>query len=152
MLPGTLDIRAGTLYTVYEDFTIQGLFHMPQKAFPGRYLSDNSFLFRLTKRFTLFLLLQALVLLACYISGNFQNFLDSTQRFILLLSSVNAVMLVFFAAAGAAQSFLLIFITKKKRYALWFLAYLILLGADAAAFILLRGIHYLSAGLQPAAQ
>ena len=125
---------------------------MRQHTFPGRYLSDNSFLFRLTKRFTLFLLLMALVLLACYVSGSFQGFLDSTQHFILLLSSLNAVMLAFFAAAGATESFFLIFIARKKRYLLWFLGYLVLLCADAAVFMLLRGITYLSEGLQTAAQ
>lgn len=112
-----------------------------------KYLSDNSFLFRLTKRFTLFLLLQAIVLIILYVTGNYQNFLDSTLRFIMLVASLNFAMLSFFSLAGLIESFCLIFITKKKKYIAYLFAYIILIFFACISFIILRGISFVSSGL-----
>ncbi|MBR1910873.1 MAG: hypothetical protein IJ828_00805, partial [Treponema sp.] len=71
-------------------------------------IHDNTFFFRLIKRFTLFLFLQLAVLCVLYVRGSFQNFLDSTQRFLLLFCSIDSAMLFIFSIAGAVQSIVLL--------------------------------------------
>lgn len=111
------------------------------------HIQDNTFFFRLVKRFTIFLTLQIIVILSLYIRGSYQNFLDSTQRFLLLFCSINAVMLVIFSIAGLVQSIILLCLNKEKKYILYFLGYLVLIIVISLVFTLLRSITILSLGL-----
>ncbi len=111
-------------------------------------LSDNTFFFRLIWRFTLFLTLFSAVLLSFYLSGNFQQFLDSTQRFILLFCSIACAMLAFFAAVGVFDSIIMFYQNRELKYIRSFFTFLILLALAAAIVLSLRIISSLSLGLQ----
>ena len=110
-------------------------------------IQDNTFFFRLVKRFTLFLFLQLVVLLTLYMRGSFQNFLDSTQRFLLLFCSIDSVMLIIFSIVGAWQSIILLFLNKEKKYILYFLGYICIISLASSIFLILRSITFLSLGL-----
>lgn len=109
--------------------------------------TDNTFLFKLTWRTSLFLFLLLAVLFLFYLSGNYQNFLDSTQLFVLFLCSIICIFLFLFSAAGILESIFLFFSTMKKRYWIYFACYVLSLILSGAFFVALRTISKISLGL-----
>ena len=109
---------------------------------------EQSFLYSLIKRSTVFLFLFLTVMLLLYFSGNFQSFQDSSLRIILFCSSLTAVMLFSFAAIGIIASLVMTVSMKKPGYLLKMLVYLLVAGGTAAVFVSLRGLAVLTAGIQ----
>ena len=109
---------------------------------------SRSFLFKLTCRTSLFLALMLLALITFYLSGNYQNFLDSTQMFILFLSSADCVILFLFSIAGTMESATLFFISRKKRYWIFFALYVLGIVVSAGLFIVLRILSMISFGYE----
>lgn len=108
----------------------------------------KSFLFKLTCRTGLFLGLFLVVLFSFYLSGNHQNFLDSTQLFILFLCSLDSILLFLFSLSGLLESVVLFFISQKKRYWIYFSIFLLGLIVSAGMFFLVRVISILTHGIQ----
>ena len=108
---------------------------------------ESIFLFKLTRRFSLFLALQQIVLLTLYVSGNVQNFLDSTQLIILALCAVVSVALIVFSLAGIIQSVGFFIASFKKRYIMTFFVYILTLAFSIFLFVALRLISFLASGL-----
>ena len=93
-----------------------------------------SLLFRQTRRTVLFLFLFLSVLILLYVIGNYQLFLDSTQRLILNTASVTATLLTLLGTSGFIESIFCIIQKKQKR--LYYILHSILNGL-AAVFALL---------------
>jgi hypothetical protein len=106
-----------------------------------------AFLFRLICRFSLFLSLLLFVLVLFYISGNFQQFLDSTQIFTILSCTLVSVMLFFFSIAGFFDNIVMLILSHRKRHLLYALVFILLTACSAVAFIVLRSLSFLSSGL-----
>lgn len=110
---------------------------------------SRSFLFKLTCRTSIFFLLFSVSIISIYITGSYQNFLDSTQFFLLFLCSLNSVILLLFSAAGFIESVALFFINWQKRYILYSVLFLILsilcfifLITFSSISIIAKGINY----------
>lgn len=108
---------------------------------------ETTFLFRLTFRAYLFLLLMLIVLTLFYVMGNFQQFLDSTQHFNLLLSSVVSIALIFFSFIGLVESIVYSITTKQKKFIFYAALFLLTLIIVTVVLLLLRTIIFLAAGL-----
>lgn len=87
---------------------------------------SRSFLFKLTCRTSIFFLLFSVSIISIYITGSYQNFLDTTQFFLLFLCSLNSVILLLFSAAGFIESLAFFFINRQKRYIVYSALFLIL--------------------------
>ncbi|MBP5251118.1 MAG: hypothetical protein J6Z17_01750 [Treponema sp.] len=109
---------------------------------------DSSYLFNLTGRFTLFLFMETCVMLLLYMTGNFQSFSDSSQRFILLLASVTAMALFLFSLCGFIECIAYRIIKKEKGFVM--LSFVYLAGAVFSFVIifLIRILSWLSGGMQ----
>ena len=81
-------------------------------------MKKKPLLFRLTKRVTLFLFLLLSAILIVYITGNFQEFLDSTQKTVLLYAVLSAIALFFFSIISIIET--IIFTIALKRVSLIF--------------------------------
>ena len=79
---------------------------------------QNSLLFTLTQRFSLFLAGALIMSMLLYVTGNFQQFLDGTQEIILIIASISSLGLIIFSAAGIIQSIVFGIVYKHKRF--WF--------------------------------
>ena len=108
---------------------------------------DKSFLFKLTGRTSLFFALLLLVLVFFYLSGNYQNFLDTTQAFTLFMCSADCIVLFLFSLAGIIESIGLFFVSRKKRYWIFFGVFFISGIISAAVFMALRTVSILSLGI-----
>lgn len=104
------------------------------------------FLFKLTNRMSLFLLLATLFLLALYTGGSVQDFSDVTQTFLLFSCSATALALFVFSAAGVFQSLVFLFVQRKLYFLIFFLVYVLSCTFSAILFILLRVISTLTKG------
>ncbi len=107
----------------------------------------TSSLFSLTQRSVIFLALMLFALVLLYVSGNFQQFLDTTQKFILILCAITAILQVLISIAGTIESFILFFISKQKRYWIYFALYLLCAVIASLCLIIFRVLTYLSDGL-----
>ena len=108
--------------------------------------SNRSFLYKLTGRTTLFFFLFLTVLLIFYVSGTYQDFLDSTQSFILFISSATAVFLAFLCAGGTLISLAMLARHRLKRYIAFAAAYILTGSIASVIFIILRTVSILSLG------
>lgn|SRR5574344_311140 len=109
--------------------------------------NERKFLFWLTFRAFLFLSLMLVVLTLFYVMGNFQQFLDSTQHFILLLSSIVSIALLFFSFAGLIESIFYLITLKQKKYIFFIILFIVTLIAVSLLLLLLRTITFISSGL-----
>lgn len=109
---------------------------------------SNSFLFKLICRTTLFLALFLVVLISFYISGNYQNFLDSTQLFILFLCSADTIGLLLFSIAGFFVSIFRLILTGKKKYWIIIIVYFFSILGSICLFVAFRSLSILALGLQ----
>ncbi|MGN0728221.1 hypothetical protein [Treponema sp.] len=108
---------------------------------------DRSFLFKLTGRTFLFFLLFSVFLATLYISGTYQDFLNSTQSFILALCSLSCLGLFIFSAAGIIQSAVFFFVTKRKSYWIFFAIYFTACIFSSAVFVAARIISIAAKGV-----
>ena len=108
---------------------------------------ERYFLFQLTLRSCIFLFLILLVLLLFYGAGNFQQFLDSTQHFILILSSAVSIALAMFSFALTIESVVYFIISKQKFYFIFLIIFIFITIISIALLFLLRSITFLSSGL-----
>lgn len=81
-------------------------------------MKKKPLLFRLTKRVTLFLFLLLIALIIVYITGNFQKFLDSTQKLILTYAMLVSIALILFSILSIVES--LIFMIAQRRLEMFF--------------------------------
>lgn len=106
-------------------------------------------LFMLTRRMILFLTLLLSVLILFYIIGNYQMFLDSSQKIILRSAAVTASALILFSISGIIESIICLVLYRNKR--LYHIIHLILIFITEAlsiGFLLLfRIIDIVSTGL-----
>lgn len=108
---------------------------------------NRSLLFKLMCRTSLFLFLMLTQSFILYITGNIQEFLDSTQTFILLVCSMLSVTIVLISIYGLVESVVLFFLHKLKRYWIYFSLFFMSALISAFIFIFSRGVIYLSKGI-----
>lgn len=106
-------------------------------------------LFRLTRRTILFLFLFLVVLILFFIIGNYQVFLDSSQKIILQTASFAATALSIISLAGMVETVFCIIQKKGKRF--FFSIHLVLMTITLLAGIIslfaLQTTEILSLGL-----
>lgn len=108
---------------------------------------DSSFLYKLTGRFTLYLFLQVSVLFLLFVSGNFQSFADSSQRFLLLITSVLAIALTILSVSGFIESLVFLFLWKRKTLIVLMSLFLLSGAYSVVIIIFVRIISWLSGGM-----
>jgi len=107
----------------------------------------NTFLFTLTFRSFCFFFLLLSVFVLFYISGNYQEFLDSTQHFILVLCSTISIALMLFCIAGTLESLVYFILTKKNKYVIFLIVYIFVFIVSTLLLLAVRTISSLSAGI-----
>ena len=107
----------------------------------------NFFLFKLIWRTTLFLSFYLAAMFFFYICGNFQVFMDSTQRFILLLCALTSIALLILSLSGAAISVFHFIYSRKKRAWFFFTVYILIAIFTVPIFIISRTVSILSTGI-----
>ncbi len=107
-------------------------------------------LFRLTNRVTIFLTLLSGSLILFYITGNYQQFLDSDQHLILSCCAVSGIGLSLFSFFSFAESVYYLLVTGEKIRWIFMLhaitLFFICFGAVAMT-LAIRAIIFLSAGI-----
>lgn len=111
--------------------------------------SSIYFFFRIIIRMTMFLFLIQASLLIFYFIGNYQQFLDTSQKLILNLLAIVSVINFTFSIICSILNFITYVITKRKTrkfitYIVWYFFTTIL---SIVTFLLSRGILLLSNGL-----
>lgn len=111
--------------------------------------SSIYFFFRIIIRMTMFLFLIQASLLIFYFIGNFQQFLDTSQKLILNLLAIVSVINFTFSIICSILNFITYVTTKRKTrkfitYIVWYFFTTIL---SIVTFLLSRGILLLSNGL-----
>ena len=101
---------------------------------------NTSFFYLLTGRAAMFLTLAVLSTFGLYIAGNYQGFLDSSQRFLLQWCSILTIILALFSVSGLFLSVVMAIVYKKLRYLLYFLMYLVALVLAVGLFLVMYGI------------
>lgn len=107
------------------------------------------FFFRIIIRMTMFLFLIQASLLIFYFIGNYQQFLDTSQKLILNLLAIVSVINFTFSIICSILNFITYVTTKRKArkfitYIVWYFFTTIL---SIVTFLLSRGILLLSNGL-----
>lgn len=111
--------------------------------------SSIYFFFRIIIRMTMFLFLIQVSLLIFYFIGNYQLFLDTSQKLILNLLAIVSVINFTFSIICSILNFITYVTTKRKTrkfitYIVWYFFTTIL---SIVTFLLSRGILLLSNGL-----
>ena len=111
--------------------------------------SSIYFFFRIIIRMTMFLFLIQASLLIFYFIGNYQLFLDTSQKLILNLLAIVSVINFTFSIICSILNFMIYVTTKRKTrkfitYIVWYFFTTIL---SIVTFLLSRGILLLSNGL-----
>ena len=107
-------------------------------------------LYHLTLRTVLFLVLFLSSVILIYGIGNYQQFLDTTQNFILSIAAAVSIVLVFFSAAGFICAVLMLFrknCTKRVRYITASVLMLLSFIYGTVFLIFTRTVSILSAGV-----
>ncbi|MBP5577759.1 MAG: hypothetical protein J6X67_13495 [Treponema sp.] len=105
------------------------------------------FLFRLVWRTTLFLSAYLAAMFFFYICGNFQVFLDSTQRFILLLCALTSIALLILSLSGVLISIFQFIYNRRKRAWIFFTIYILIAVFSVIIFLISRTVSILSTGI-----
>ena len=82
-----------------------------------------------------------------FISGNFQTFADSSQRFLLLITSVLAIALVLFSISGFIESLVLFFLQKRKFMIATSVLFLLCAIYAVVIIVFIRIVFWLSGGM-----
>jgi len=108
---------------------------------------QNSILYRLCGRCTLFTALTIFALIILYIRGGFQEFTDSTMDLILKLCSFACIMLTLISTFGLIDSIIMFVLTKKPNIWIFFTIYFLLMILSPIGVVLFRSITFLSQGI-----
>ncbi|MBR6079568.1 MAG: hypothetical protein IKP60_05340 [Treponema sp.] len=105
------------------------------------------FLYTLVSRTVLFLSLLTLIVFIIYVAGNFQEFLDSTQRYLLRFCSISCVLQGIFCMFGIVLSIVMFIVSLNPKYWLYFFIDIVLLVLAVVAFVVAYAMAFLSAGI-----
>jgi hypothetical protein len=97
-------------------------------------------LFRVTNRLIYFLFSFSLVIYIFYIAGNYQQFLDKTQKLILTVLSYTSIILIWFCICAIAEVFVYSFKLKTTYFMRFIIIYVLIaiisfINAFAGTFI-----------------
>jgi len=84
-------------------------------------------LFRVTNRLVYFLFSFSVVIYIFYIAGNYQQFLDNTQKLILTVLAYTSIILIFFCICALVEAFVYSF-KLKTTYFIRFIFMYVLIG------------------------
>lgn len=107
------------------------------------------FFYRIVIRMSVFLFLVLSGILMLYFVGNYQDFLDSTQKLILNLAAIISVSTALFIFLGFILNIVTFFTLKRKvtHLIIYSLIYLLMLVLSVVTFVLSRSVLLLSNGL-----
>ncbi len=109
--------------------------------------NKTSFLYTLTCRMLLFVFLTTSTVFILYLTGNFQHFLDSSQRYLLRWCSISCVFMGILSAASMLMSIIMFFVTFHPKYWIYFVLELLALAVSVAGFIIMYVLTFISAGI-----
>ena len=98
----------------------------------------------LISRIVIFFFVMCLLTLFLYAAGTAQNFIDSTQFFLLNLYSFLGVMLTASSACGAIMDLRRFIRSKKVHHLFWAFGYLLLAILGVASFLFITAILAIS--------
>ena len=107
-------------------------------------------LYHLTLRTVLFLVLFLSAVILIYGTGNYQQFLDTTQNFILSIAAAVSIVLVFFSTAGFILAVLMLFRKSCMRRGKYIIASVLMILSfiyGAVFMFFTRAVGILSAGV-----
>jgi hypothetical protein len=107
-------------------------------------------LYHLTLRTVLFLVLFLSSVLLIYGIGNYQQFLDKTQKFILSIAAAVSIMLIFFSVAGFILAFLMMCrkgCVRRGKYIAASVLMLLSVIYGTVLMVVTRAVSVLSAGV-----
>lgn len=107
----------------------------------------TSFLFKLTSRAIIFTTLLSFTILVMYLAGNFQRFLDSSQRYLLQCCSISCLLQGILCVIGIVMNLVMFFVSHHGKYWAYVAVDLLLLVLAVAGFILMYVVAFLSAGV-----
>ncbi len=107
-------------------------------------INKKSPLFSLINRFMLFLVAFVLVILFVYIGGNWQFFLDTNQRFLLLVISVISIVLFFMLLIGFVIVIKSLVVTKSLYYMRYLFLYMLYTIVSLFLFLFSNFLHFFS--------
>ena len=107
-------------------------------------MKKKPLLFRLTKRVTLFLFLLLTAILIVYITGNFQGFLDSTQKIILLYAVLSAIALIFFSIFSILETIIYTIALRRIELIFYLVPFLLCILYAAIAAISASAILFIA--------
>ncbi len=119
--------------------------HMKHKTRNKKAKKSGS-LFHFNCRSVVFLWLFLIAMILFYAAGSLQQFLDSTQHSIVLLSFFTTIILCFFSVTGLIQCIFFIFSKEFKKYLIYTFIYLISLVLSSAVLVFFQTLNFLSAG------
>lgn len=107
------------------------------------------FFYRIVIRMSVFLFLVLASILGLYLVGNYQDFLDVNQKFILNLTAILSVTSSVFLVLGIILNTVTFVVLKRKvhRFIIYTLLYLSMLVSSVAVFFVSRSVLLLSNGL-----
>lgn len=103
-------------------------------------------LLRLTRRTSVFLFLTLVMLLVFYVTGSFQNFLESNMKTILFMISVAGIALAFVSFAAFLECIYFVFYTKRVKIGIYSVIFLLVSLFGAACAVMSMIINLLSEG------
>lgn len=115
------------------------------------YKNDSTlyYFYRIVLRMSVFFFLVLLSLLIFYFVGNYQEFLDSSQKLILNLAAIVSVVNTVFSILSLALNIATFLMVKRKvyRFVLYTLLYVLMLAISTGTFFVSRTILLLANGL-----
>lgn len=107
------------------------------------------FFYQIVIRMSVFLFLILLGILMLYFVGNYQDFLDSTQKLILNLTAILSVTTALFLFLGFILNFVTFFTLRRKvtHLVIYSVIYFFMLVVSVVTFVLSRSVLLLSNGL-----
>ncbi len=107
------------------------------------------FFYQIVIRMSVFLFLILSGILMLYFVGNYQDFLDSTQKLILNLTAILSVTTALFLFLGFILNFVTFFRLRRKvtHLVIYSVIYFLMLVVSVVTFVLSRSVLLLSNGL-----
>lgn len=107
------------------------------------------FFYQIVIRMSVFLFLILSGILMLYFVGNYQDFLDSTQKLILNLTAILSVTTALFLFLGFILNFVTFFTLRRKvtHLVIYSVIYFFMLVVSVVTFVLSRSVLLLSNGL-----
>lgn len=107
------------------------------------------FFYQIVIRMSVFLFLILSGILMLYFVGNYQDFLDSTQKLILNLTAILSVTTALFLFLGFILNFVTFFTLRRKvtHLVIYSVIYFFMLAVSVVTFVLSRSVLLLSNGL-----